>query len=158
VLENKKMDWTVQDGVLKNAAGTTDIITQQKFWDFKLHAEYRVGPKSNSGIGLRGRYEVQIFDDYGEPASLHGNGALYSRILPVENASKPANEWQTFDITLVGNLVTVVLNGKNIIDHKEIEGLTAVAIDPHESEPGPFIIQGDHGAVEFRKFTVTPLK
>jgi Domain of Unknown Function (DUF1080). len=158
LLENKKLDWTVQDGVLKNAAGTPTIVTQQKFWDFKLHAEYRLGAKSNSGIGLRGRYEVQIFDDYGQPASMHGNGALYSRIQPSENASKPAGEWQTFDITLVGNMVTVVLNGKTVIDHKEIEGLTAIAIDPNESEPGPIVIQGDHGAVEFRKLTLTPLK
>ncbi|HUS07124.1 MAG TPA: DUF1080 domain-containing protein [Bryobacteraceae bacterium] len=158
LLDDKEIGWTVENGVLKNAAGTTDIVTQQKFWNFKLHAEYRVGPKSNSGIGLRGRYEVQIFEDIGQPASLHGNGALYSRIQPTENASKPANEWQAFDITLVGNVVTVVLNGKTIIDHKEIEGLTAIAVDPNESEPGPFIIQGDHGAVEFRKLTLTPLK
>jgi hypothetical protein len=116
-----------------------------------------VGPKSNSGIGLRARYEVQILEDYGRPVSLHGNGALYSRILPSSNASKPANEWQTFDITLVGNHVTVILNGVTIIDNKEIDGLTAVAVDPNEGEPGPIIIQGDHGSVEFRKLTITPL-
>jgi hypothetical protein len=155
--ENRKLDWTVTDGITKNAPGATDIVTNQKFWNFKLHAEYRVGPKSNSGIGLRGRYEVQILEDHGRPVSLHGNGALYSRILPSTNASKPANEWQTFDITLVGNHVTVVLNGTTIIDNKEIDGLTAVAIDPNEGEPGPIIIQGDHGSVEFRKLTITPL-
>jgi hypothetical protein len=116
-----------------------------------------VGANSNSGIGLRGRYEVQILQDYGRPVSLHGNGALYSRILPAKNASKPANEWQTYDITLVGNYVTVVLNGEKIIDNKEIEGLTAIAMDPNEGEPGPIVIQGDHGSVEFRKITLTPL-
>jgi hypothetical protein len=155
--ENRKLDWAVNDGITKNSAGATDIVTNQKFWNFKLHAEYRVGPKSNSGIGLRARYEVQILEDYGRPVSLHGNGALYSRILPVTNASKPANEWQTFDITLVENHVTVVLNGTTIIDNKEIDGLTAVAVDPNEGEPGPIIIQGDHGSVEFRKLTITPL-
>jgi hypothetical protein len=154
---NRPIEWQVADGITKNVPGAVDIFTEQKFWNFKLHAEYRVGLKSNSGIGLRGRYEVQILEDYGRPVSLHGNGALYSRILPTTNASKPANEWQTFDITLIENRVSVVLNGTNIIDDKEIDGLTAVAIDPHEAEPGPIIIQGDHGAVEFRKLTLTPL-
>jgi hypothetical protein len=154
---DRKMEWETTGGIMKNAPGAVDLITEQKFGDFKLHAEYRVGPKSNSGIGLRGRYEVQILEDYGRPVSLHGNGALYSRILPSVNASKPPNEWQTFDITLTGNVVTVVLNGTTIIDNKEIDGLTAVAVDPNEGEPGPIIIQGDHGSVEFRKLTLTPL-
>lgn len=157
VRQDIPMKWTVENGILKNAPGTTDIISEQKFQDFKLHAEYRVGPQSNSGIGLRGRYEVQILDDYGKPPSNKGNGSLYSRIQPTANASKRPGEWQTADITLIGNRVTVTLNGQTVIDDKEIDGLTAVAIDPNEGEPGPFIIQGDHGAVEFRKFTVTPL-
>jgi Domain of Unknown Function (DUF1080) len=154
---DRRMEWDVKDGITGNQPGAVDLVTEQKFWNFKLHAEYRVGPKSNSGIGLRGRYEVQILEDHGRPVSLHGNGALYSRILPSQNASKPPNEWQTFDITLVGNRVTVELNGARIIDDKEIEGLTAIAIDPSEGEPGPIIIQGDHGAVQFRKLTLTPL-
>jgi hypothetical protein len=149
--------WKVENGVMKNGPGTTDIVSDEKFRDFKLHVEYRVGPHSNSGIGLRGRYEVQILEDYGKPADTHGNGALYSRILPTTNASKPANEWQTVDITLAGNMVTIVLNGTNIIDNKEIEGLTAIAMDPNEGEPGPIVLQGDHGPVEFRKITLTPL-
>jgi hypothetical protein len=155
---DRKMEWNVKDGITSNAAGVSDVVTDQKFWNFKLQAEYRVGPKSNSGIGLRGRYEVQILEDYGEPPNTHGNGALYSRILPTQNASKPANEWQTFDITLIENRVTVVLNGINVIDNKEIDGLTAMAIDPDEANPGPLVIQGDHGRVEFRKLTLTPLK
>jgi hypothetical protein len=154
---DRKVEWQVVDGVTKNVPGAVDLVTEQKFWNFKLHAEYRVGPKSNSGIGLRARYEVQILEDHGRPASDKGNGALYSRIRPTTNASKPANEWQAFDITLIGNRVTVVLNGTTIIDDKEIEGLTAVAVDPHEGQPGPIIVQGDHGAVEFRKLRLTPL-
>ena len=153
----RKIEWTVKDGVTANVPAAVDLVTEQKFWNFKLHAEYRVGPKSNSGIGLRGRYEVQILEDFGQPPNSHGNGALYSRIVPTQNASKPANEWQTFDITLIENRVTVVLNGVNIIDNKEIDGLTAIGIDPDEGKPGPIIVQGDHGAVEFRKLTLTPL-
>jgi hypothetical protein len=154
---DKKDSWTIQDGVMNNVPGGSDLISQQKFWNFKLHAEYRLGKQSNSGIGLRGRYEVQIFDDHGAPPSAHGNGAIYSRIVPSTNASKPAGEWQSDDVTLIGNVVTVVLNGTTIIDRKAIEGLTAIATDPNESDPGPIIIQGDHGSVEFRKITVTPL-
>jgi len=157
VRTNLPMLWKVEGGILKNAPGTIDIITEAKFMDFRLHVEYKVGPKSNSGIGLRARYEVQILEDFGQPPNTHGNGALYSRILPTSNASKPANEWQVVDITLVGNVVTIVLNGAKVIDNKEIDGLTAVAIDPNEGEPGPIILQGDHGAVEFRKVTLTPL-
>jgi hypothetical protein len=149
--------WMVKDGILVNEAPAPNLMTEAKFWNFDLHVEYRVGPKSNSGIGLRGRYEVQILEDYGRPVDGHSNGAIYSRIVPAVNASKPAGEWQTFDIRLIGRMVTVVLNGVKIIDNREIEGLTAIAVDPHEAEPGPILLQGDHGVVEFRKITLTPL-
>ncbi|MGC8793695.1 MAG: 3-keto-disaccharide hydrolase, partial [Bryobacteraceae bacterium] len=149
--------WMVKDGILVNDAPAPNLMSEGKFWNFNLHVEYRVGPKSNSGIGLRGRYEVQILEDYGRPVDLHSNGAIYSRIPPSVNASKPAGEWQTFDIRLIGRMVTVVLNGVNIIDNREIEGLTAIAVDPHEALPGPILLQGDHGVVEFRKITLTPL-
>jgi hypothetical protein len=157
VRTNIPMKWTVQDGILKNAPGTTDIMSEGKFMDFRLHAEYRYQSGSNSGIGLRGRYEIQIQDDYGKPPYNKGHGSVYSRIAPTSNPSKPAGEWQAADITLIGNRLTAALNGTTIIDDKEIEGLTAIAIDANEGEPGPFVIQGDHGPVEFRKFTVTPL-
>jgi hypothetical protein len=140
-----------------NRERAADIMSEAEFWNFKLHCEFRVGKGSNSGLGLRGRYEVQIFEDYGRPPGKGGNGALYSRIVPTANASKPAGEWQTFDITLIGREVTVVLNGQTIIDHKEIEGLTAMGHDPDEDQPGPLSLQGDHGVVEFRKLTVMPL-
>jgi len=100
---------------------------------------------------------VQIFGDYGEPPSGHGNGALYSRIAPSVNATRPPSEWQTFDIRLIGRQLTVVLNGKTIHDKVTVEGLTAMATDPDEDKPGPLTLQGDHGPVEFRKITVTPL-
>ncbi len=156
-VRNRGMEWVVENGILKNKPKAADITSTAKFWNFKLHAEYRVGPKSNSGIGLRARYEVQIFEDFGEPPSLHGNGALYSRIVPSVNASRKAGEWQTFDITLIGRQVTVVLNGKTVIDHKDVEGFTAMATDIAEDQPGPITLQGDHGPVEFRSITVTPL-
>jgi hypothetical protein len=157
-LPNREIGWSVKDGLLNN--GTTpapDLVSDAKFWNFALHVEYRIGKGSNSGIGLRGRYEIQIYDDFGKEPSLHGNGAVYSRIVPAKNASYAPGEWQTMDIRLVGRTVTVVLNDQKIIDRQLIEGLTAIASDPREDQPGPLILQGDHGPVEFRKITVTPL-
>ncbi len=153
----KEFKWTIKDGAMSNGGGGNNLVSDQTFWNFKLHVEYRVGPHSNSGIGLRSRYEVQILEDYGEPVNIHGNGALYSRIMPRVNASKPAGEWQSFDIRIVGRQVTVVLNDQKIIDKQEIEGLTAIASEGNEDQPGPLILQGDHGPVEFRKILLTPL-
>jgi hypothetical protein len=153
-----EMKWSVVDGVLRNAPPTTDIISTQKFWNYKLHVDFRIVEHSNSGIGLRGRYEIQILDDYGKPPNSHGSGALYSRITPTVNASKPAGEWQSYDIRLIGRTLTVVHNGKTLIDKGEVEGLTAIANNADESEPGPFIVQGDHSYVEIRSFVVTPLE
>jgi 3-keto-disaccharide hydrolase len=152
-----EMKWTYQDGILRNAPPTTDIVSDQKFWNFKLHVDYRIVEHSNSGIGLRGRYEIQILEDYGKPPNTHGAAALYSRIAPSVNASKPAGEWQSYDIRLVGRTLTVVHNGVKVLDKVEVEGLTAIANNADEAEPGPFIVQGDHSYVELKKFTVTPL-
>lgn len=157
LVAGQALGWEVKDGAMSNVAGANNLVSDQKFWNFQLSAEFKVGKDSNSGIGLRGRYEVQILDDYGKEQNAHSNGALYSRIKPAMNASKPAGEWQTYEITLIGREVTIVLNGKTTVDRKEIEGLTAMASDPDESAPGPIVLQGDHGAVEFRKLVVTLL-
>jgi hypothetical protein len=157
-LAGHDIGWQVTDGMLNNGkAGVPDLVSDAKFWNFTLHVEYRIGKGSNSGVGLRGRYEVQIFDDGDRAPDVHSNGALYSRIVPSVQASRPPGEWQTFDIRLVGRDVTVVLNDQKIIDKQVIEGLTAIAHDADEAKPGPIILQGDHGPVEFRKITLTPL-
>ncbi|SPE40997.1 conserved hypothetical protein [Candidatus Sulfopaludibacter sp. SbA3] len=152
-----EMKWSVKDGIMRNAPPTTDIISEQKFWNFKLHVDFRIIERSNSGIGLRGRYEIQILEDYGKPAGTHGAAALYSRVAPSVNASKPAGEWQSYDIRLVGRQLTVVHNGTKVLDKVEVEGLTAIANNADEGEPGPFIVQGDHSYVEIKSFVVTPL-
>jgi hypothetical protein len=157
-VDSKKAEgWTVEGGVLKGMGHADDLVTVAKYWNFELHAEYKVGEKSNSGIGLRGRYEVQIISDYGRPPGMHGTGALYTRILPRVNASKPPGEWQTFDIRLVGREVTVTLNGQKLYEKGVIDGLTGIAIDPFEGRPGPIELQGDHGAVDFRNLVLVPL-
>jgi len=157
LVPDAEMKWSVQDGILRNAPPTTDILSERKFWNFKLHVDFRIVEHSNSGIGLRGRYEIQILDDYGKPPNSHGAGALYARFPPTVNASKPAGEWQSYDIRLVGRQLTVVHNGTKVLDKVEVEGLTAIANNADEAEPGPFIVQGDHSYVEIKSFVVTPL-
>jgi hypothetical protein len=149
--------WVAEDGVLVNKDKGVDLLTEATFDDFKLHIEVNCPAESNSGIYLRGRYEIQVQDDYGKEAHSRHLGGLYGRITPTENAAKPAGEWQVFDITLLGRWVTVELNGKLIIDHKEIAGITGGALDSKEGEPGPLMLQGDHGAVSYRNIILRPL-
>ena len=149
--------WYAEGGVLKNRRRADVLVSDARFWNFRLQVEYLVHAGMNGGIGLRGRYEIQLLDDHGMPASDHGNGALYGRIAPSVNASKPAGEWQTLDIRLVGREVTVILNGVRTIDRGGVDGFTAMATDWREDQPGPITLQGDHGAIEFRRISVTPL-
>ncbi len=149
--------WYVEDGVMTNIVKDVNLVTEQVFDDFKLEVEFKLDKGSNSGVYLRGRYEVSLLEDYNRPPTLTGNGAIYGRIQPTENASKPAGEWQKFEATLIGRQVTVVLNGKKIIDNQIIEGITGGALSSAESTPGPILIQGDHGKVYFRKIRLTPL-
>jgi 3-keto-disaccharide hydrolase len=149
--------WTVEDGVMVNSAHANNLVSKQRFKDFKVHAEYKLEKDSNSGIYLRGRYELQVLDDYGKDPESHGHMAIYSRLAPRVNASKPAGEWQTVDATIVGNRVTVVLNGQTVHDNAILEGITGGALDSDEAADGPLMIQGDHGRIWLRKVTVTPI-
>ncbi len=151
-----KNGWIVQDSLLVNATPGNDLATERKFLDFKLHAEFRYPRRSNSGIYLRGRYEVQIEDNYGEEADRHKIGGIYGFLTPSVNAGKKAGEWQNVEVTLVGRVVTVVLNGERVIDRQTIPGVTGGALDSDEGAPGPILLQGDHGPIEFRRLTLTP--
>ncbi|MCA9265607.1 MAG: DUF1080 domain-containing protein, partial [Planctomycetales bacterium] len=150
--------WQVRDGILTNANPGNDLVTSESFEDFRLHVEFRYPEGSNSGIYLRGRYEVQIEDNYGKKADSHHIGGVYGFLNPSSNAAKPAGQWQEVDITLVGRHVTVVLNGERVIDRQEIPGITGGALDSNESSPGPIMLQGDHGPVEYRVVTLTPAR
>lgn len=146
------------DGVLFNtSARASALVSRERFTNFRLHTEFRLPKRGNSGIGLRNHYELQLADDFGEPPDLHGNVSLYSQIAPRVNASRRAGEWQSVDLTLVGRDLTVVLNGITVMDHAPIRGLTGMAENPNEEQPGPISLQGDHGGVEFRNVVVTPL-
>jgi hypothetical protein len=154
-----KMGWAVEGGDLAvvDPRGNADLVSDRTFQDMKLHLEFNVEPHSNSGVYLRGRYEIQILDDPSLATDALGCGALFSRIAPSVDATKRAGEWQTFDITLVGRKLDVVLNGKTIVD-AVAEGITGGAINPFEDEPGPLMLQGDHGKVRFRNVVVTPAR
>ena len=150
--------WVVENGVLRSPKSGSNLVSEQKFTDFKLHIEFRCPKGSNSGVYLRGRYEVQIEDSYGKEPQKDYMGAVYGFIKPLVMAAKPAGEWQTYDITLVGRVITVVANGKTIICNQEIPGITGGALDSQEGQPGPLMIQGDHGPIEYRNIVLTPAK
>ena len=154
-----KNGWAVVDSDLAvvEPKGNADLVSDLAFQDLKLHIEFVVDPKSNSGVYLRGRYEVQILDNPDAKAALetHGCGSVYSRLASNVDASKPAGEWQTLDIEFVGRQVTVTLNGTRIIQDV-VDGITGGGLSPFEEEAGPLMLQGDHGKVRFRNIVVTP--
>ena len=148
--------WKAENGILRSPKSGANIVTDKSFTDFKLHIEFRYPQGSNSGVYLRGRYEVQVMDSkVVSPVDL---GGVYGFIAPSELVAKAPGEWQSYDITLVGRMVTVVANGKKIICNQEIPGITGGALDSREGEPGPLLLQGDHGPIEFRNIVITPAK
>ena len=154
----KTNQWIVKDGILTSPHSGSNLLTDKTFNDFKLHIEFRYPKGSNSGVYLRGRYEVQIEDVQGDEPYKDVFSAVYGFLPPSEITAKPAGEWQSYDITLVGRMVTVVANGKTVICNREIPGITGGAINSHEGEPGPLLIQGDHGPIEYRNIIITPAK
>jgi hypothetical protein len=157
--------WSAVDGVLVNRApqepgkhiSYANIATEREFEDFQLTLEVRVPEGGNSGIYLRGIYEVQVADTFGRELDSHNMGGIYSRITPTVAAEKPAGEWQTFNITLVDRHVTVALNGKTIIDNQPLLGCTGGALWADEFRPGPLYLQGDHTSAEYRNITIRPV-
>ncbi len=150
--------WSVDGGILRNAKRGANLVTVQKFDDFKLHLEFRVPKGENSGVYLRGRYELQIDDAAGLEPSSHHLGGLYGFIAPSENVARAAGEWQSIDVTLVGRMLTYVLNGTTVICNREIPGITGGALDSAEADPGPLLLQGDHGPVDYRNIVIAPAK
>ncbi len=158
--------WSVANGELRNRPAPVEegkprrrfanLRTNREFEDFNLKVEVSVPQGSNSGIYLRGLYEIQVADSYGKPLDSHNMGAVYSRIAPTKSAEKPAGEWQSFDITLVDQHITVVLNGTKIIDNQPAAGITGGALAGDVTRPGPLFLQGDHGAVSYRNLVLRP--
>jgi hypothetical protein len=156
-MANRPSGWTVVDGAMTNEAKANNLVSKQTFKDFKIQAEYKIETGSNSGIYLRGRYELQVLDDAGKAPESHGHMAIYAWVAPKVNASKPSTEWQVMEAVIVGNKVSVTLNGQKVHDNATIQAITGGALDANETQPGPIMLQGDHGKVWYRKVTVTPI-
>jgi hypothetical protein len=165
-LDERKHAFKAVDGVLvcnpvqpENGPHVSygNLKTTRTFEDFRLSMEFNVPEGSNSGVYLRGIYEIQIFDSFGKPLDSHNTGGLYSRITPLVAAEKPAGQWQTLDMTLCDRHLTVILNGTTIIDNQPVQGVTGGALTADEFSPGPIYLQGDHGAVKFRNLTLRPI-
>jgi hypothetical protein len=150
--------WTVADGVYTNKPPSTDIQTDDEYYNFDLHVEFKTipGATGNSGVYLRDRYEIQILDSFGKPPSESGCGALYRRLAPSENASKPLGEWQAFDITFIGRRLTLIHNGRNVLDDVDVGPMGTGAASQRADGPGPLRLQGDHDAVAFRNVRIRP--
>jgi 3-keto-disaccharide hydrolase len=157
---NRPIRWVVEDGIATNPTFGDNLVSKEKFKDFKIEAEYKLAPKSNSGIYLRGRYELQLLDDLNDTTTRAdlSHMAIYGRTPPSVKASKAAGEWQTMTAVVVGNRVTVTLNGTRVHDNAVIEGITGGALDNDELAPGPILIQGDHSQVWLKRVVVTPIK
>ena len=161
----KPAAWPSSGGVVQTGVGSGTIETKESFGDVQLHVEFATPSevkgdsqgRGNSGVFLAGVFEIQVLDSYNNPTYPDGQAAaMYGQFPPLVNASRPPGEWQAYDITLIGRRVTVVLNGQTVIDSEVIPGITGGAIDSNESEPGPLMLQGDHGKISFRNVTVTP--
>jgi hypothetical protein len=150
--------WIAENGLLRSPASGSNLISDKTFGDFKLHIEFRYPEHSNSGIYLRGRYEIQVCDTRGPEPATDSLGAVYGFIAPNRPAWRKPGEWQTIDVTLVGRIVTVVLNGVTIISEQAIPGITGGALNSREAEPGPIMLQGDHGPIDYRNIVITPAK
>jgi hypothetical protein len=144
------------DGVLRNVKPGGNLVTDQQFEDFQLHIEFRYGPKGNSGVYLRGRYEVQVLDGPSAEPDAHLQGGIYGFLTPSAIVTNGPGAWNTFDITLVGRQVTIVVNGTTVISEQAIPGITGGALESDEGAPGPLMLQGDHTAIEYRNIVLTP--
>ena len=149
--------WSLESGTMTNSRGANNLVSKETFKDFRLEAEYKVEAGSNSGLYLRGRYELQVLDDHGKPPEKTGHMAIYGWTPPRVNASRPAGAWQSAQAVLVGNRVTVTLNGQKVHDNAEIQAITGGALDAIETAPGPLVIQGDHNKVWYRRIVITPI-
>jgi hypothetical protein len=149
--------WKVENGNLITPGNGPELINDSKFENFKLHVEFKADANSNSGVYLRGRYEVQVETDSADEPPSHHTGGVYGFLAPMPELPRKPGEWQSFDITLTGRWITVVQNGQPVIDHKEIPGITGGALDSREELPGPIYLQGsEKGHVAYRSIVITP--
>ena len=151
--------WNIADGVLSNEPPTFNPVSKEKFKDFKIEAEFKLDEGQNSGLYLRGRYELQLALGMGAAATAGRQGfvSIYGWKAADVYAGKPAGEWQVLEAIVAGNRITATLNGQRVHDNAVLPAMTGGALDNDELAPGPIMIQGDHSRVSFRKLVVTPI-
>lgn len=164
-----KSGWDCRNGILSNRVGGHDDIVKNgrvsganlmskraDFYDFNLEYDVRVPNGCNSGVYLRGRFEIQTVDSYGQPVDEHNMAAYYGRVVPSVAAEKPAGEWQHVSVTLYRQHLTVVLNGTTIIENAPVVGVTGGAIDANLYASGPIYLQGDHSDADYKNMILRP--
>ena len=149
--------WIARDGELLNETKGANLRTTRKFDDFKLHIDFNCPENGNSGVYLRGRYEIQVeYEPVGTEDKYHMMGSIYGFLGPTVESPRTPGQWESFDVTLVGRYVTIARNGVTTIANQEIPGITGGALDSNEAQPGPFYIQGDHtGGMKYRNLTIS---
>ncbi len=171
-------NWLVgKDGVL--SPQRSDIVTREQYGDFYLHVEFRCptpGPDGkkiggNAGVGLQGRYEVQIYGSYGDTPESHNAAALYSQTPARVIASRPSGQWESYDIVFRAPRfdasgavtekprATVFQNGILVQNNTEFTGMTGIQYGEFKTmaPTGPIVLQGDHDPVQFRNIWIVPL-
>jgi hypothetical protein len=156
---SKPDSWKVEQGELIAMGRGSDLVTTAKFGDFKLHVEFKNGKSTNSGVYLRGRYELQIETDEAAQTGEFHTGGIYGFLAPNPEQPRVPGVWQTFDVTLIGRRLTVLQNGITVIDDRQIPGITGGALDSNEALPGPIYLQGsEDGPVAFRNIVIRSAK
>jgi len=169
--------WKVENGYMEVVPGTGDIVSKELFQDYQLHIEFwlplmadsRGQGRSNSGVYMQGRYEIQVLDSYELDSRDDDCGGIYKLAKPMINACRPPENWQTYDAYFVAPKfnengvktrnarLSVLFNNVWIHHDLEIPGPTGGEIDHNFSEPGPIMLQ-DHGnLVRFRNVWIRPL-
>ena len=122
--EDMRAHWKVVDGVLVFDGGGRSLCTAKDYGDFEMLVDWKIKKDGDSGIYLRGSPQVQIWDTDRENADV-GSGGLYNNkenpSKPTKAADKPVGEWNTFRIFMIGEKVTVILNGTIVVDNVILE-------------------------------------
>ena len=151
--EQIRQHWRVADGEIVNDGHGPHLCTTKDYADFELWLDWQISPGADSGVYLRGTPQVQIWDPQGgfEPAKV-GSGGLYNNqkhpSLPLVKADRPAGEWNTFYIKMIGERVTVKLNGKLVVDRVAMENYWERGRPIYPS--GQIELQTHGGEVRFR--------
>jgi hypothetical protein len=148
-----KGHWTVKDGILHYDGKGDSLVTAKDYGDFELHVDWKIGPAGDSGIYLRGKPQVQIWDNPVGSGGLFNNKKNPSK--PTKVADKPVGEWNTFHIIMKGDTVTVFLNGEKVVDSVPLENYPDYK-DPLPAK-GTIELQHHGNPLEFRNIYVKEL-